>query len=213
MPVLYYIHDPMCSWCYGFAATLTQLQQGLPDGVVLMRLLGGLAPDSDEPMSMAMRASIRHNWQRIEQTVPGVEFNYDFWEHCTPRRSTYPACRAVIAAREQGEQFDEAMTKAIQRAYYRQARNPSDDATLTELAGELGLDTAQFARSLNSPQTRQRLRQEMMQASDMGVASYPSLRLQCGERDCHAVEVDYRQVEPMLDSVRILVQRHYPSQA
>ena len=196
----------MCSWCYGFAPTLAQLRQNLPNGVVLQRLLGGLAPDTDEPMSLDVQASIRSNWQRIEQTVPGVVFNYDFWEHCTPRRSTYPACRAVIAAREQGEQFDEAMTHAIQQAYYRQARNPSDDAILIDLADELGLDVECFARSLNSPQTRNRLQQEMMLASDMGVASYPSLCLQRDEGDYQTIEIDYQQAEPILAAVRSLLQ-------
>ncbi len=185
---------------------LAQLRQNLPDGVVLQRLLGGLAPDTDEPMSLDMQTSIRSNWQRIEQTIPGVVFNYDFWEHCTPRRSTYPACRAVIAACEQGEQFDEAMTHAIQQAYYRQARNPSDDATLIDLADELGLDVERFARSLNSKQTRERLQQEMMLASDMGVASYPSLRLQRDEGDYQTIEIDYQQAEPMLAAVRKLLQ-------
>ena len=196
----------MCSWCYGFAAALEQLQQGLPDGVILARLLGGLAPDTDEPMSMEMRASIRSNWKCIEQPVSGVVFNYDFWKHCMPRRSTYPACRAVIAAREQGEPLDMAMTKAIQQAYYQQARNPSDDMTLIELADELGLDTARFIRSLNSAQTRQRLQHEIMLASEMGVASYPSLRLQSGDRDYRKIEIDYQQAEPMLEAVRNLWQ-------
>lgn len=185
---------------------LAQLRQNLRQGVVLQRLLGGLAPDTDEPMSLDMQASIRSNWQRIEQTVPGVVFNYDFWEHCTPRRSTYPACRAVIAAREQGALFDEAMTHAIQQAYYRQARNPSDDATLIELADELGLDKQRFSRSLNSPQTRERLQQEMMLASEMGVASYPSLRLQLGGEDYRTIEIDYQYAEPMLAAVRNLLQ-------
>ncbi len=196
----------MCSWCYGLAPVLAQLRQNLPDGVVFQRLLGGLAPDTDEPMSEEMQASIRGNWRRIEQTIPGIVFNDDFWERCTPRRSTYPACRAVIAAREQGEQFDEAMTHAIQQAYYRQARNPSDDATLIELADELGLDVEHFSRSLNSPQTRERLQQEMMLASDMGVASYPSLCLQREGEDYRTIEIDYQQVEPMLAAVRKLLQ-------
>ena len=47
--------------------------------------------------------------RRIEGRIPGVRFNFDFWTHCTPKRSTYPACRAVIAARAQDPTLDEAM--------------------------------------------------------------------------------------------------------
>ncbi|GAM76629.1 thioredoxin [Vibrio ishigakensis] len=52
-----------------------------------------LAPDSDEPMPMEMRAAIESYWERISGLL-GTEFNHDFWRNNTPRRSTYPACRA-----------------------------------------------------------------------------------------------------------------------
>jgi hypothetical protein len=47
---LVYVHDPMCSWCWGFDPVLRELVSSLPEGVAVRRLLGGLAPDSDEPM-------------------------------------------------------------------------------------------------------------------------------------------------------------------
>ena len=131
-PILYYVHDPMCSWCWGFSSTLEALIAALPEGITFQRLLGGLAEDTDEPMDEETRAMVQSSWQRIEANIPGIKFNFDFWEKCQPRRSTYPACRAVLAARRQGR--DEDMNKAIQAAYYQQARNPSDDSTLLELA-------------------------------------------------------------------------------
>ena len=126
----------MCSWCWAFSSALEKLLEKLPAEVGTKRLLAGLAPDSREPMPAQMRDYIRGQWRQIQRQIPGTRFNFDFWTRCVPRRSTYPACRAVIAARRQGESFDEAMTRAIQRAYYLQARNPSDTATLLELAGE-----------------------------------------------------------------------------
>jgi putative protein-disulfide isomerase len=44
-----------------------------------------------------------------------------------------PILRAVIAAREQGIDYNEAMISRIQQAYYLEARNPSDNSTLIEL--------------------------------------------------------------------------------
>ena len=74
------------------------------------------------------------------------KFNYDFWKKCRPRRSTYPACRAVIAARKQKNKFDMEMTLSIQKAYYLHARNPSDYETLIELAEEIGADKNKFSK-------------------------------------------------------------------
>jgi putative protein-disulfide isomerase len=203
MDTLFYIHDPMCSWCYGFSSALSKLTKQLPDSIIVIRLLGGLAPDTDEPMSDEMRNYVQTNWHKIEKKIPGVVFNYDFWSKCAPRRSTYLSCRAVIAAREQGEQYDELMTKAIQHAYYQQARNPSDSDTLIELAGELSLDVKKFSESLNSKKTRLILEQEIFQAAEMGVASYPNLRLQVGNSNWR-VAIDYNDAGEMLGIIEML---------
>ena len=101
-PRLFYIHDPMCSWCYAFSASLQGLQQDLPASIKFVYLLGGLAPDTSTPMPIDMQQAIQQSWRRIETTVPGVDFNFDFWRLNTPVRSTYPACRALLAARRQG---------------------------------------------------------------------------------------------------------------
>ncbi|MFT5659075.1 MAG: putative protein-disulfide isomerase [Gammaproteobacteria bacterium] len=201
---LIYVHDPMCSWCFGFTNTLQSLIDQLPADIKVTRLLGGLAPDSDDPMPESMRSMLEQNWQRIEQMIPGVQFNYDFWTQCQPRRSTYPACRTVIAARNQGEAFDELMTRQIQQAYYRQVRNPSDDSTLIELAGEIGLDVDVFANDLNSTETQQQLLDEINTGRSLGVNGFPSLMLNHGGRH-ELIYTDYVEAQPMLDQIKAIL--------
>jgi putative protein-disulfide isomerase len=200
---LYYVHDPMCSWCYGFAPALAGLLAGLPPEVQYRRLLGGLAPDSADPMPEAMRASLQETWRRIERRIPGIRFNFDFWTRCTPRRSTYPACRAVVAARAQDPTLDEAMTQAIQRAYYREARNPSDRETLIALAGEIGADPAVFAAALDAPATHVEFSDDLALTQALGVTSFPSLVLDCdGSR--WPIPVDYTDPGAMLTMIGLL---------
>ncbi len=195
--ILYYIHDPMCSWCYGFAPALAGLRVGLPREVQYRRVLGGLAPDSTDPMPEAMRASLQETWRCIERRIPGIRFNFDFWTLCTPRRSTYPACRAVIAARAQDPTLDEAMTQAIQRAYYREARNPSDRETLIALAGEIGANQVAFAAALDAPATQVEFGEDLALSQALGVTSFPSLVLDCdGSR--WPIPLDYTDPEAML---------------
>lgn len=198
--VLYYVHDPMCSWCWGFSAALTDLLQKLPQDIKVKRLLGGLAVDSDVPMPDSMQQYLKTNWSKIEDRIPGVKFNFDFWSKCTPRRSTYPACRAVIAARKQGSEYDIKMTGAIQQAYYQQARNPSDNATLIELANELGLSVTKFEKDLSSPETEQELKKEINQAKELYAESFPSLVL-VFENKSFTIPVDYNDSQVMLDAI------------
>lgn len=179
--ILYYVHDPMCSWCWAFRTVWSEIVQGLPAGVRPLRLLGGLAPDTEQPMSELMQAKIRGIWQRIQERIPATQFNFDFWHQCIPRRSTYPACRAVIAARNQGAEFEESMILAIQQAYYLQARNPSEQETLSVLADNIGLNGPRFVRDLNAPTTEAALEREMQQGQRIGARGFPSLILQAGQ--------------------------------
>ena len=178
MATLNYVHDPMCSWCYAFAPTWRAIEAALPDTVDSRLLVGGLAPDSDEPMPPDMRDYIRQTWRRIESVVPGTEFNFDFWTECTPRRSTYPACRAVLAARHLDATLEGPMVAAIQRAYYREARNPSDLDTLTDLAEGLGLDRQRFEDWMASDACQAELESHLEQARALGVTGFPSLVLE-----------------------------------
>jgi len=194
---LYYIHDPMCSWCWAFRPVWEQVQEKLPGSVTVKYLLGGLAPDSDAPMPDAVRASVQEHWRTIQRHVPGTHFNFDFWEKRTPRRSTYPACRAVIAARNQATVLEDAMIRSIQEAYYLQGRNPSDDDVLIDLAEHLGLDGGQFRKDLNAPETRRRLMDEIMLAQQLGVQGFPDLILKKKER-FRSVRIDYNDAEAIL---------------
>lgn len=143
----------------------------------IVYLVGGLAPDTTEPMPLATQKMVQQAWQRIEQTVPGVHFNWDFWSRNTPIRSTYPACRAVLAAKKQRVEAEPEMIRAIQTAYYQQAKNPSLPETLQACADEVGLDAKTFIEDLRSPAIESELQQQMQRARSMDVYSYPSLRL------------------------------------
>lgn len=204
---LYYIHDPMCSWCWGFDPVLTDLLASLPETIRVQRLLGGLAPDTDQPMPKAMRAYIENTWKKIQHEVPGIQFNFEFWKVCTPRRSTYPACRAVIASRKWGGQYDNKMTHAIQRAYYVEARNPSENSTLIELAGEIGLNRSEFEILLESEATHKQLVSEIALCRRLNAATFPSLVLQKENSHTH-IPIEYNDCRGMLNGIQQLAENH-----
>ena len=174
---LFYVHDPMCSWCWAFRPSLLQLRSKLPKSIVWQNVLGGLAADNDQPMPEQTRNMVQGHWRQIQSTI-GTEFNFDFWIKCQPRRDTYKACRAVIAASNQAA--EEVMIEAIQKAYYLRAMNPSDPKVLLELAVELGLDGEQFEVDLGSIQSESSLQEHFSLRRSLDVWSFPSLVLKQG---------------------------------
>ena len=178
----------MCSWCWGFRRSWDNLRKALPAAVSVINVVGGLAQDSENPMPLEQQKTITGHWVSVSEQT-GAEFNFDFWEKCSPRRSTYPACRAVLAASLQDA--EQAMIDAIQHAYYLRAMNPSDNTTLIELAGELGLDVQQFSVDLVSIEIEDALQENFSLRRILGVRGFPSLVLALGQ-DLFPIDVDYK---------------------
>ena len=190
---LYYIHDPMCSWCWGYRPVWDELQKNLPMGINVEYVVGGLAPDSDEPMRMEQQEIIQAHWRIIEEKL-GTQFNGDFWIRNVARRSTYNACRAVIAAKKQ--KLEQEMLDAIQRGYYLRALNPSDKSILIQLAEELAskklaMNVTDFAKDLNSVEVETELMRQIDFARKLTQHGFPSLVLK-KNGECHRIMHDYK---------------------
>ncbi len=199
----------MCSWCWAFAPIWGEIRQQLPKNITVKYLLGGLAPDNNEPMPATLQAQIQKHWKTIEKKVPGTRFNYTFWEKCTPRRSTYPACRAVIAARNQDIRHEPKMILAIQQAYYLDAQNPSHDDVLINLARQLKLNAEQFHNDLNSNTTQQKLDDEICLSRKLSTRGFPDLVLQTQyqqETIYHSVPLDYICAKSTLKYIQTALQ-------
>ncbi|MGV6858498.1 MAG: DsbA family protein [bacterium] len=201
-PVLYLVHDPMCSWCWAFRPIWEQIQTYLPASLRVELVLGGLAPDTDEPMPDSMQQSIAGIWRSIEWQVPGTKFNHAFWQECQPRRSTYPANRAVLCAAAQG--LEEEMILAIQQAYYLQAQNPSEIDVLIRLAGQMGMDVDDMADCLESAEIQRALEQKIAFARSLGGYQFPSLFLKHGDH-VWPIEVNYVDHAPILETINFLL--------
>ncbi|GAA6167217.1 DsbA family protein [Sessilibacter corallicola] len=170
---LLYVMDPMCGWCYGFQPELEQFLEKYPAAQVDW-IMGGLAPDSNQPMDESLQQTISSYWHQIEEKTQ-VTFNHDFWKLNTPYRSTYPACRAVIAAELLKPNSAQQMTKAIQSAYYLEAKNPSLEETLIGCASSLGLDEKEFIQVFKSEETEQRFQQHLSITHQLQIQGFPAL--------------------------------------
>jgi putative protein-disulfide isomerase len=190
----------MCSWCWGFRPVWQQVQRAVAGKLDVRYVLGGLAADTDEPMSEEMRLNIIDNWRRIQREIPGTEFNYDFWTVCSPRRSTYPACRAIIACRMQQPALENEMLLLIQQAYYLQAKNPSELDVLAALAEQLGLDTRQFVDDIQSEVCQNILLGEIQFCREINISSFPSIVLKQG-KSYTSLDIDYNSSTFILSQV------------
>ncbi|EDN66484.1 conserved hypothetical protein [Beggiatoa sp. PS] len=194
----------MCSWCYAFKSVLKKLRQKLPTTIYFQTVIGGLAADSKEVMPEETQKMVQQAWHRIEKKCPEIKFNFDFWHKTTPIRSTYPACRALLAAKQQGVTFEAMMLEAIQMAYYQQAQNPALDETLFFCAQQIGLQLSQFKQNYTSAFIEQQLQAELQLTQKLNVSSFPSLRLELGT-SVWPITIDYHNEQIILEEINRLM--------
>lgn len=168
-----YVMDPMCAWCYGFQPELDRFLKRY-SSVEVDWIMGGLAPDTEEPMNEELKQAISSYWHKIEE-VSEATFNHSYWEKNTPFRSTYQACRAVISAEKLAAMNSQKMVQAIQSAYYREAKNPSLDKTLIDCARALGFSDEQFLTILHSEEIELQLKEHLAITRNLQVRGFPAL--------------------------------------
>ena len=92
------------------------------------------------------------------------------------------------------------MIRAIQIAYYQQAKNPSLPETLQGCAREIGLNEEVFIEDLRSPAIESELQHQLQRARSMDGYSYPSLRL-VHNNTVFPVAIDYLDHRTMLSEI------------
>ena len=73
-----------CAVGAGLPPHLAKIVEAVPEGLAVQRILGGLAPDSEEPMPRQMQLHLQDTWRRVQQRIPGTRFDFAFWERCAP---------------------------------------------------------------------------------------------------------------------------------
>ena len=202
---LYYVHDPMCSWCYAFKPTLDELRKKLNSNIKIINVVGGLAKHSNEVMPKDVQEKIENIWYEIKRVV-GTKFNHDFWKKCIPRRSTYLACQATILARYENK--EDEMIEAIQNAYYLNAQNPSDASTLIILAKQIGMDEKKFEEDLKSQKIEDDLQNELNFRRSLHVKTFPSLILEY-KKELYPINIKYNDHESMLSQIKNMTENTY----
>ena len=177
---LWYVADPMCSWCWGFSPVLESIRQEYRDRLTIKLVMGGLRPGSTEPITPEKRAEILHHWHNVQQ-MTGQPFKF---EGALPEGFIYdtePACRAVVSASFIDSSRTFPLLAAIQRAFYVEQTDVTRAAILTELAADVGIPAASFSQVFASGAAKRATQQHFHQAIQWGVRGFPSIISQDAE--------------------------------
>lgn len=177
---LLYIADPLCSWCYGFGPELGKLLGRHPEARVDV-VMGGLRPFNREAVSPAFKAMLREHWDHVAR-ASGLPFDDAVLDREGWVYDTEPPCRAVVVARGLDDTRVLDFMKAVQSAFYRDARDVTRPDVLADIAAGTGYDRGRFLQLLESDAARQQTREDFAMAQSLGVGGFPTLGVAYGSQ-------------------------------
>jgi putative protein-disulfide isomerase len=175
-PELYYIADPMCSWCWGFSPVIAALREEFAGRVRMQLVTGGLRIGGSTPMSSELKETVLHHWHEVGEAT-GQPFGFDFGVPEGFIYNTEPACRAAVTVRSLDPDRAFPFFAALHRAFYVDNRDLTDAEVLADLAAESGLDRAAFAEAFASDEIQQETFDDFAFAQGLGITGFPSVVL------------------------------------
>ncbi len=197
---LLYIADPMCSWCYGFAPVVEALVDQFGDRLPIHLIVGGLRAGNTAVMTDADKRSIASHWQKVREAT-GQPFDFGLFERNDFAYDTEPACRAVVTMRLLNPPLTLAYMAAVQRAFYAENRDTTQDAVLADVAAEAGIDREMFFAEMISPEARNATMRDFLIAQEAGVKGFPTLMAGDGEGRYLIVANGYRPLDGLPEAL------------
>jgi putative protein-disulfide isomerase len=198
---LIYFADPMCSWCWGFAPVIDEIATRWSERLPIRLVLGGLRPGETTPMTEEARTRLRGHWVRVTEAsgqpfgaaalaTPG--FVYD----------TDPAARAVVLIRRRAPGRELEALHRLQRAFYLEGLDITDDAALARFAPDFGLDPGVFAAELKDSALAEETWRDYAISRGAGVTGFPTLIVGPGSDGAYLPVT--RGFQPAADILRTL---------
>lgn len=192
-----YVGDPMCSWCWGIAPQLDELQRRLPEAGFRV-ITGGLRPGPDaRRIDDAMAAHLEHEWALIEQTT-GQPFDHSTIGRRDFLYDTEPSCRAVTLMRLFDAPKAWPLFKRIQKAFYAEGIVTTSPETLLPLAGEVGADVERLRTAFDSEEFRDAAWADFTVAREWGITSFPTVIARVGDQG-HLLTIGYSNAAVMME--------------
>lgn len=180
-PVLWYFADPMCSWCWGFSPVVQRLKEKYHSHVKFTLVLGGLRPYTRESITDALRQEILHHWHEVHK-MTGQAFSF---EGAMPDGFIYdtePASRAVVTVGELSPQTTFDYFTSVQRAFYVEQKDVTQESVLAALLTSLSVDEQQFQQTFCSEPIKQKTQAHFHKSRQFGVRGFPTLILQADQQ-------------------------------
>lgn len=176
---IYYVFDPLCSWCYGFSPVMEQIYKEYSDRIDFEVVPGGLVTGS-------MARPVKEGFPYIQEAVSIVEndteakFGKAFNKLIDDGSYIYnsePPCLALTIVKELKAEVQFPFAHDLHKLIFIQGKNLNDQSSYGQLLEKYDIDSAAFFSYYNDPDYKKNMHHQFDMAYNLGASGFPALVL------------------------------------
>lgn len=205
-PVIYYVFDVLCSWCYGFSDTIYQFQEAHKEEIDFRVMSGGMVLGEREGPIGDLPQLIRDAFPRIAE-ISGRPFSDEFYALLNKgeaQLSSLPGALAMAAFRTYQPDNALAFAKRMQEAFYQEGLPPAQAATYGHCAEDFGMNATDFMKLMVDTDRLELVKKEFEIVKQWGINGFPTLVYQHQDK-AYLLSRGYQSLENLEASLKEIV--------
>ena len=172
---IFYIGDPMCSWCWGISPQVNALERyATQEHIKFNLIMGGLRPGGGQEWNTPFKDYLKHHWQAVSKKS-GQPFNLSLFEKEAFNYDTEPGCRAVITVRTIAPKKTLAFYELVQYYFYTKTKDPKQVAFYKIICEKLDIDFKVFSDAFTSDTLKDATQADFRKSRALGIRGFPSI--------------------------------------
>lgn len=184
-PVIYYIYDVLCGWCYGFSPVMEEFYQQHQENVDFRVLSGGMVLGEREGPIGEVAGYIEQAYKQVEETT-GVKFGEGFLNNIlkpgTAQFTSLPGALAMATFRLYQPDNAIAFAARMQKALYDEGLPPAEAKTYGHCAEDFGMNAKDFMRLMVDKKKLELVNEEFNVVKKWGIQGLPAVVYQKKEQ-------------------------------
>jgi putative protein-disulfide isomerase len=176
-PVVYYVFDVLCSWCFGFSPNIKKLHEDYKDQIDFRVMSGGMVLGDQERPIGELSDDILAAYKRIEEVSPqkfGQKF-YEMQETGTALLSSLPGALALAAFRTYQPDNTVQFASRMQEAIFQEGMEPASAKTFGHCAEDFGMNAEDFMKLMVDKDRLELVKEEFAIVRKWGISGFPAV--------------------------------------
>ncbi len=208
-PILMYVFDPMCGWCYGFSPVMVQFQTKHANEFQFSAMSGGMIVGDQQQPIASMRDYIKGAIPHLEKTT-GVHISDNYKQNIL-EKGTYISSSekpsfAFVHFKNSFPEQSIAFAHELQNLLFQDGLDLNQDSVYIALLKKFGLEPTDFIKEMKSDRIRKQTFDEFKQVGNWGIKGFPAVIL-FNEGKGYMVSNGYTDLASLESQVNVILKK------